>query len=328
MPSQSGNVRSASDGPTVLIAILNWNLPQETIRCVESCLATTYRRASFLLIDNGSSEAVVEGIRAWATSRLASWRTIRGPQDELPTDHELVIAFHPTNLGYAGGNNIALRCALTWGIDWVLVLNNDATIPPDYVEALVSVGTRSPDAGMIGSRQSYPAEYSLRPSCGVRISYNLGAYPFWRYGCAAGTRRVNFAPGNSVLMRTAMLRRIGLFDERYFLYSEDVDLSYRAWKAGWDILLNLDVTAAQGISSSLGGRRSPTYYYYLTRNTFIFLSERLKGWRRWVSLAAFSSMIVVRSVSWLVIGRRQNARAAALGFRHFVANRYGQAPDL
>jgi GT2 family glycosyltransferase len=232
------------------------------------------------------------------------------------------------NLGYAGGNNTALRCALAWGIDWVLVLNNDAVIPPEYVEALVRIAGRSPQAGMITSRQSYPPELNLKPSCGVRISYNLGAYPFWKYRCVPRTRRVNFAPGNSVLIRTTMLRAIGLFDERYFLYSEDLDLSYRALSAGWDILWDNEVTAVQGVSTSMGRRRSPTYYYYLTRNTFLFLSERLRGWRRWVSLAALSSMIFVRSIVWSVTSRHANTNAAVLGFRHFLAKRYGQAPTL
>jgi GT2 family glycosyltransferase len=291
-------------------------------------MVTTFPHARFLLVDNGSSEPVVDTLKAWADSRSPSWRALGGPNDEAPSDHQLSIVFHPTNSGYAGGNNIALRRAIEWGIDWVLVLNNDATIPPDYVEALVSVGTRLPHVAMVGSRTSFRSEYKLGPNCGVRISYNIGAYPFWKYRCTSGTRRVNFAPGNAVLMRTAILQEVGLFDERYFLYSEDLDLSYRTLIAGWDIVLNLDVTVVQGISTSLGGRRSPTYYYYLTRNTLLFISTRLAGWRRWVSIAAFSSLIVVRSLAWLIAGRRQNARAAALGFRHFLVSRFGQAPSL
>lgn len=319
---------NVSGGSTVLIAVLNWNLPNETIRCLESCLATTYPRARFLLVDNGSSDRLVDALKSWAGSRSASWREVSGPQDAPPADHELVIAFNPTNLGYAGGNNIALRYAIAWDIDWTLVLNNDAVIPPEYLDALVGIATRSPQAGMIGSRQAYPPEYNLKPSCGVRISYNLGAYPFWKHRCAPGTHRVNFAPGNSVLMRTEMLRAIGLFDERYFLYSEDLDLSYRALRGGWEILLSSDVTAVQGVSTSLGRRRSPTYHYYLTRNTFLFISERLTGWRRWVSMGVFSVLILIRSAAWLIVRRQQNAQAAVLGFRHFRRGRFGQAPTL
>jgi GT2 family glycosyltransferase len=291
-------------------------------------MATTFPRARFLLVDNGSTESVVDTLKAWADSRSPSWRTLEGSNGDAPSDRELSIVFHQTNSGYAGGNNIALRRALEWGIDWVLVLNNDATIPPDYVASLVSVGASSPRAAMIGSRQSYPSEYNLRPSCGVRISYNLGAYPFWRYRCGPGVRHANFAPGNSVLIRTDMLRQVGLFDERFFLYSEDLDLSYRVLSTGWDILVNRDVTSAQGISTSLGGRRSPTYYYYLTRNTFLFLSERLTGWRRWVSLAALASLMLARSTAWVIVGHPQNAKAASLGLRHFFAKRYGRAPDF
>jgi GT2 family glycosyltransferase len=236
--------------------------------------------------------------------------------------------FNVTNTGYAGGNNIALKCALAWEIDWVLILNNDATIPPSYISTLVRDGLSRPTAGMIGSRQAYPPEYKLGPSCGVRLSYNLGAYPFWKYRCGDGTRRANFAPGNSVLIRTAMLRQIGLFDERYFLYSEDVDLSYRALEAGWEILINRDVTATQGVSTSLGGRHSPTYYYYLVRNTLLFLSERLTGWRRWFSTGVFVGLVAAKSITWLLNGKRRNFGAALLGAQHFLKKGFGQAPSI
>jgi GT2 family glycosyltransferase len=291
-------------------------------------MATTYSNTRFLLLDNGSSAETVETLKVWADGRSGSWRPVTGPSSEAPVERELLILFNSTNTGYAGGNNIALKCALAWDVDWVLVLNNDATIPPSYISSLISDALNSPTAGMIGSRQSYPPEYNLRPSCGVRISYNFGAYPFWKYRCGPGTRRANFAPGNSVLMRTSMLRQIGVFDDRYFLYSEDLDLSYRTLQAGWEILINRDITAIQGVSTSLGGRRSPTYYYYLVRNTLLFLSERLAGWRRWVSLSVFATLMLVKSITWLLGGRRRNVGAAVLGFQHFLNGRFGQAPSI
>ncbi len=326
--STSSPVAATLTEPSVLVVILNWNLAHETIRCVESCLATTYARARFLLIDNGSSASVVAELRRWADSREKSWREVSGRESETPGDGELAIMFHSTNTGYAGGNNLGLECALAWGMDWVLVLNNDATIPPGYISGLVASGISSPTAGLIGSRQSYPQQLRLRPSCGVRLSYSLGAYPFRKYPCGSGTKPANFAPGNSVLIRVEMLRQIGLFDERYFLYSEDIDLSYRALSAGWLILINRDVTAEQGISASLGGRRSPTYYYYLVRNTLLFLSERLPGYQRRVSMAVFLALISVRAALWFITGKRSQLAAARLGAQHFRHGRFGRAPSL
>jgi GT2 family glycosyltransferase len=125
-----------------------------------------------------------------------------------------------------------------------------------------------------------------------------------------------------------MLRQIGLFDERYFLYSEDVDLSYRTLVAGWEILINRDVTATQGVSTSLGGRHSPTYYYYLVRNTLLFLSERLVGWRRWLSLGVFVALMLAKSFTWLLGGKSRNLAAALFGARHFLKRRFGQAPSI
>lgn len=313
--------------PSVLVLVLNWNLADVTIQCLDSCMATSYPHASFLLVDNGSSDRIRDEIREWANSRPQGWREVMGSASRPPSDQELTILFHQSNSGYAAGNNLGLSCALAWGVDWVLVLNNDATIPPDYIPGMVAAGMALPDVGLIGSRQKYPSEYGLRPSCGVRISYNLGAYPFHRYPCRGGTRIANFAPGNSVLIRVEMLRKVGLFDERYFLYSEDVDLSYRAMSARWRIAINCDVTAEQHVSKSLG-RRSPTYYYYLVRNTLLFLSERLHGWRRYVSMSTFTTMIAIRTAIWILTGMPAHAEAARLGSEHFRQRRFGPAPSI
>jgi GT2 family glycosyltransferase len=311
-----------------MIAVLNWNRAEETIRALESSMATTYSNVSFLLVDNGSSQQVVDKLRIWADSTMPSWRLITDFGSQPPANRQLSIAFQPVNLGYAGGNNIALQNALSWNCDWVLILNNDAVLPAEYVTELVSIGTRQPNTALIGSRQSFPQEYKMSPSWGIRLSYNLGAFGFWRYGPATGLRKVNFAPGNSVLVRTDLLRQVGLFDERYFLYTEDVDLSYRAMKAGWDIMLNLDVVAEQGISTSLGGRRSATYYYYVTRNSLLFLSERLPRSTRWVSIGVFVTVTLIRSIGWLMAGQWRKAQAAMLGLWHFLAKHYGQAPPI
>jgi GT2 family glycosyltransferase len=124
-----------------------------------------------------------------------------------------------------------------------------------------------------------------------------------------------------------MLDEIGLLDERYFLYAEDIELCLRAMRAGWHLFINLDIASTQGVSTSLGGRRNPAYYYYITRNTLLLISERLTGLTRLLSLGCFAFQTAARYLAWTVLRRRRLAQAVFMGVQDFMRGHYGQAPE-
>jgi GT2 family glycosyltransferase len=312
----------------VLITVLNWNRPDETIACLESVFAQDNGAAvSVLLIDNGSESQVVERIRNWADQRGLGPTVISlgDPMPDPPPGGHLTILTTGRNLGYAGGNNVAFRRAMDWDIDWVLVLNNDAYLPSDFLRRLTATADRWPRAGLIGSRVMPSTASSASSYEGGRLLYAFGVYALWRWRGRRGDVLVNFVPGCAVLARTAMLAEIGLFDERFFLYTEDVDLSYRAMQAGWQLIVNLDAFVQHDLSVSMGGRRTPLYYYYVTRNTLFFISDRLSGIARISSFIFFLGQTGVRLSLWVLTGRWGHARAVTRGIRDFALKRSGQA---
>jgi GT2 family glycosyltransferase len=313
---------------SVLVAILNWNRADETIDCLESVLKLDYENFTVLLVDNGSDVGVMDQIVRWAEHKGLHPRVtgVGVKLPEPPPQRGLAIVQTGTNLGYTGGNNVALRQAGDWGVDWVLVLNNDTRLPSDFLSRLAETAGRFPDSGLIGSRV-VPSEKAVPTYEGGNLLYGFGVYALWRFRGRRGDVRVNFVPGCAVLARTTMLTQIGLFDERFFLYTEDVDLSYRAMKAGWKLLVNLDTHVDHDLSASMGSRKSPLYYYYVTRNTLLFIRDRLKGIERVSSFSLFLAQSGIRCILWAATGRWQHLAAAATAIGDFAANRSGKAPE-
>ena len=105
-------------GPFVVVVVLNWNNLADTLECVESVLKSEYSQFSCWVVDNGSDHDPSDRLR----EHFPSARVIRLAK----------------NLGYSGGNNVALRLAIDQQAQYVLLLNNDATVAPDTIARLVA----------------------------------------------------------------------------------------------------------------------------------------------------------------------------------------------
>jgi GT2 family glycosyltransferase len=194
-------------------------------------------RVRLILVDNASSDGTVALVRAELLAPDGAHTRGGLPALFLPGD---------TNLGFAGGNNLALRRALADGDSFAYLLNPDTEVEPGFLQAALSVADQDPEAALVQSlllRQSDPAVVN---SFGNALHY-LG------FGYAAGDGQrldepevaariaappeLAFASGAGALVRLAVLREIGLFQDELFLYQEDVELGWRARLAGHRVRL-------------------------------------------------------------------------------------------
>ncbi len=208
-------------GRDVTIGVLNWNGAADTIECLESLAAAELQGASILVVDNGSRDDSVGRIRA-----------------RFPAQAILPLA---QNQGYAGGNNAGMRAALAAGAGGVLLLNNDTRVAPDFLPPLLSLMQDSLRAAAATSqilRQDRPqlldvayleVHFDERNVVQLQGVNRLPSEGFDE------RRRVYVVPGCSVLFRSEALRDVGLFDEAYFAYHEDVDWCLRAARRGWEV---------------------------------------------------------------------------------------------
>jgi GT2 family glycosyltransferase len=204
----------------ILIVVLNWNSCEMTKDCVTSLLAMKGAGFRILVIDNGSRDGSVAFLR-----------------EAFP---EIEVTANGRNLGFAGGCNVGMNRALVENFEHVLLINNDTVVKPNLLAELLAESERSPKAGMVSPR----IYYADNPD---RVWWAGGAFSLWQGiprhlgwkgkhdGRHEAACSIDWATGCAVLLNCDALREAGLFDEQFFANSEDLDLSLRMRRLGWEI---------------------------------------------------------------------------------------------
>ncbi|MFI5282560.1 MAG: glycosyltransferase family 2 protein [Candidatus Dormibacterales bacterium] len=310
--------------PRVVVIVLNWNLPHDTMRCLHTTIPLVQAGAAVVVVDNGSiherwielDEAVHKSFPDCVSvtdAQASATRVERG---------RIGLVRLASNLGYAGGNNVGMRIALNSGADWVILLNNDCEVPSDLVDGLTNGAPDMARVGAVGCQLLTFDEPSRILYGGGKRLYAFGVHTLTKWRKPSGWWRVNFVPFACVALSSQALRKLGLLDERYFAYVEDCEYSYRLAEDGWTMAVNLDVRVKHRVSASLG-RRSPRYYYYVARNTPLFILERLKTPVQLLSIACFVAQCVALVARLSISGRLEEARAVLAGWKDYLLRRTG-----
>ena len=246
--------------PKVVLLILTWNRRDDVLRCVASLSRLTYTNYVPVVVDNASRDDTVAALRS------------RFPQVNL--------LVNDTNRGYSGGNNVGIRWALAENADYVLVMNSDTEATPDMVTAMVEVGESDPRIAVVGCRNLLMEDPTrLWAAYGV-LTYGPFVVRATGQGAADGpewqtVKDVDWVIGNGYLWRRQALERIGLLDEQFFGYHEDVDWCLRARRGGYRVVYaGTAAIVHRGASSSdpRQQRRFPMYYF-LGRNGVLFVRK-------------------------------------------------------
>jgi GT2 family glycosyltransferase len=213
---------AAPSVPAVTAIVLNWCGHDDTVACLRSLLASDYPALTVLLVDNGSSDGSGAALNA-AFPELAYLQT-------------------GANLGYTGGNNRGLRWALEHGCDYALVLNNDTVLEPAAVRHLVEAAEGHERAGAVAPKILYADAPERIWFGGGRLNRTRGVGLHRFQGDrdenpqGGAVEEVTFLTGCCLLLPADVLREVGGFDEDYFAYVEDVDLSIRLREHGYSLL--------------------------------------------------------------------------------------------
>ena len=245
--------------PLVSIITVNFNQAELTHACLESLRGLTYDPVEIIVVDNGSVPGQAEWLRAQHP----------GVQ---------VIA-HPTNDGFAGGNNVGIRAAHG---DPVLLLNNDTLVPPGLLEPLVdalqthpSVGIVSPKIRFHGTddRIQYAGSTAINPYTGRSANVGYGERDEGQHDTSGVTE---LGHGAAMMIRGAVFDAIGLLDDTYFLYYEEHDFTEHAKRAGFRVYYEARTHVEHKESMSVG-KASPLKAYYMTRNRLLYLRRNVRG---------------------------------------------------
>jgi len=200
--------------------IVNWNLPHDTIACIESLQASTPPVPGIIVVDNGSTDDSVRLFREHCGDTIT-------------------ILQNEQNLGFAGGVNVGIRHALLHGAQTLLLVNNDTIVAPDMVQHMLAAASRYPGAGLFAPAiYYYDAPQRIwrlgdKECCWLPIPIQISERDVRR---AQGTPfQVDYVTGCGMLVHRTVFDHIGLFDTRYFMYFEDADFCRRTRQAGYSI---------------------------------------------------------------------------------------------
>ncbi|HEY5997553.1 MAG TPA: glycosyltransferase family 2 protein [Candidatus Deferrimicrobiaceae bacterium] len=257
--------------PFFSVIVLNWNGRDLIAECLSSLRGQAFRDFEVVLVDNGSTDGSAEWISGQA-------------------DAFVRVVLLPANRGYAEGNNAGIRQAKG---RWIVLLNNDTAVDPDWLAQVAAAIERHPEAGMFTPKI---LNYYRRDEID-----NTG-HLIYPDGLARGQNRLEkddgrfdveceaaWPSGCAGFYKRDLLDEVGLLDERFFAYAEDVDLGLRGRRAGWGCWY---VPAARVYHkySVTSGSFSPRKAFLVERNRFwvllknfplreIALSPAATGWR-------------------------------------------------
>ncbi len=254
---------------TVFVSIINYNGAANTIECLKSL---ENLRVSFplhvIVVDNGSKTPFSVNHKNF---KNFSFKQISNKD----------------NLGFSGGHNVAIRFALEHGADYVLLLNNDTLADSLLIEELIKVAETDKDIGVVGPKIYFAKGHEFHKDRYTaselgKVIWYAGGVMDWDnvLGFHRGVDEVDagqydrleetqFVSGCCMLIKKELFKKVGLLDERYFLYYEDIDYNERVRKEKYKIMFAPLALLWHKNAASGGGSGSDLQDYFITRNRML-----------------------------------------------------------
>lgn len=268
---------SGNNEPLVSVVIVNWNGLEDTKLCLEHTKKQTYQNLEIIVVDNGSKD---------------------GSADYLRNCNDIIIVENPKNLGFTGGHIAGFEASSG---DFILLLNNDAIMDPQYIERAVSFMNSDSSIGALGGRAYlWDEDNKLFDTTNSFYSYQ-NINPINAEGIFAKTdegvpQEVNNVSGSCVMVRRATIESTGYLHNPFFAYFEESDLFARMKRKGYKIVYHPELAIWHANAKS-SNRKAPTFFYYMImRNRFRFA---VRNFDRWSLLRFLKFYLIMGLVSIL-----------------------------
>ncbi len=288
----TGMSRGTDPAPSIAIIVLTWNGRDLTLDCLRSLEAVRTPGAHGVVVDNASSDGTVSAIRERYGDRIS-------------------VIENGANLGFAAGNNAGIKRALADGADFVLLLNNDTMVAPDFVDELLRPMMAAPDVGITAPKIFYAEPVNQIWFAGGEISLwrgtarHIGIREIDR-GQYDRERDIDYATGCAMLVRRAVFEKAGFLDPGYQAYFEDADFCVRVRAAGFRIRYAPAAKVWHKISASTGGQLSRRKATRKLASSRRFFAAHAKPWH-WATIPFFFGVDVLRIGGLVLTGRIRDA---------------------
>lgn len=284
----------------VSLVILNWNGARDTLECLETVrkLNTKEFSLNVVVVDN------------WLKSDSI---------DVLKKIKDIKLIINKKNLGFAAGNNVGVKYAFRKGADYVVIMNNDIYLEKNSIHELFKLIDSDKKIGAVSPKVYFAKGFEFKKRYKKeelgKVFWYAGGIIDWDnvYGSTRGVDEVDrgqldevgeteFVTGTCMIISKEIYKKVGAFDEKYFMYYEDTDLSQRIKRAGYKVVFDAKsviwhkVAQGSGIGSELND-------YFITRNRMMF-GMRYARLRTKLALFRESLRLLISGRKWQRIGIR------------------------
>ncbi|XRO76035.1 glycosyltransferase family 2 protein [Methanocaldococcus sp. 28A] len=306
--------------PRVSIIILNWNGWKDTIECLESLYKITYPNYDVIIVDNGSKDDSIQKIKEYAegnievNSKFFRYNPNNKPikvfeiseddakqgkfnkpvYEKFDPNRRMILIKNNDNYGYAGGNNVGIKFALSvLDPDYVLLLNNDTVVDSNFLTELVKVAESDKNIGIVGPKiyyYDYKGRSDVIQYCGVTF------IPKLLHKKVVGYKETHYnhiepvltdeVHGACMLIKKDIFWKVGFLDNNFFAYWEETDFCYKSRRMGYKLKVVpiAEIWHKTGSNNPSEKRISTFATYLFARNAIYFIRNNLNGFDKFISL--------------------------------------------
>lgn len=299
--------------PSVFIIIVTWEAKNDIVECLYSLKKLNYPNYKIVVVDNASKDG-----------------TPRAVKSLFP---DVILIENKENLGFAEGNNIGIRFALKRGAHYILLLNDDTVVHPTMLKELIKGAEMDDKNGIGGGKIYYYSDEKRIWFAGGKIDKGCVATHHIGNEIDNGQyneqKEVDYITGCMFLIKAAVIKEIGLLDSRFFMYREEIDWCLRAKKAGFKIIYFPEAIIWHKGNTSLGGRQSAFYLYYMTRNGLLIIKKHNRSKNKAHSYILFAYHNVLKELIRILISGKNREKLLMImalknGVIDFLFQEYGK----
>jgi len=281
--------------PSVAIIVVNWNSYPHTSGCLSSLRKVSYSNFKTIVVDNGSIDA--------SDLKL---------EKEYP---EIVLLRNSENKGFTGGNNRGIEYAIDQHYDYLMLLNNDTEVEPDFLDELVKVIDTDPSIGAVQPKFFFLNNKERIWNAGGTIIKSLGWVRTVGENRTAKEKydqpkNTEWITGCCFMVRTEIVKKIGGLNDRFFLYYEDVEwslrirsLAYKLYYCPKSIIYHAAGGSSRNENVDQEGLVNPKVHYFATKNNILVL-RKYTPWYFIPTVFLFQSGKYVSFIVYFIIRKR------------------------
>ncbi len=250
------------------VVLINWNSFEYTSQCIESLMNCDQTQFDIIVVDNGSEDGSGKKLK-----------------DNFP---QINLVQSDSNIGFAGGNNLGMAQAIDSKYTYIMMLNNDTFVEPNLIDVLANYMDHNPEVGIIQPKIFFNHDRTLLWNGGsyfnpiISLAHTKGYFKkdSKEYN---SIKEVDWVTGCAFFTRSDILKKSGGFNEKFFIYFEDVDLSFRIKKLGYKliyhpggIVYHIEGMSNKSKTKDKEGYQKPIVHYLNQRNRIWFIKKYVK----------------------------------------------------